>query len=74
MCAWSLANFQGTFSWWHAWDTGCHNHEYNPTIRSGFNNTTSYWVRFGGVVTLAPNSGFSLPAGANPVVGQICWY
>lgn len=68
VCAWSLNNYQGNFSWWPAWDTGCHNHEYNPTIRSGFNNT-GYWVRFGGVVTMAPYSGF----GASSIAGQICW-
>jgi hypothetical protein len=72
VCAWSLNNYQGTFSWWPASDIGCHAHEYNPSIRSGFNNTSS-WVRFGGVVTLAPYSGFSLAAGANSIVGQICW-
>jgi len=38
VCAWSGANYTGTFSWWAA-NTGCHNHINNPNIRSMYNHT-----------------------------------
>jgi hypothetical protein len=72
VCAWSQLYFEGAFSWWPYWATGCHDHANNPYIRSGYNNT-GYWVRFGGVVTLAPYSGFAVNPAANPITGRICW-
>lgn len=70
VCAWEGRNFDGKFSWWPAWDTGCHNHVNNPNIRSGFNRT-GYWVRFGGLGEFAPNTGFQLTSGS--MTGLICW-
>jgi hypothetical protein len=70
VCVWEGSNFNGNFSWWPAWDTGCHNHASNPNIRSGFNRT-GYWVRFGGHGSFAPNTGFQLTSGS--ITGLICW-
>lgn len=73
VCAWSGANFTGTFSWWFSWDTGCHNHGGNPYIRSGYNysNKTVY---YGGRRTIGAGGSFSLGSSENSITGDICWW
>lgn len=71
VCAWSTNNFEGTFSWWAASDTGCHSHENNPKLRSGWNRT-SHFVWYG-TLGVPAGEGWTLNAGANPITGQVCW-
>jgi peptidase inhibitor family I36 len=68
VCAWSQSGYEGTFSWWPASETGCHNHSGNPTIRSGWNRT-GYMVRYGGGGSFPPGKRENLPA----ITGEICW-
>lgn len=70
VCAWEGRNFNGQVSWWPDWDWGCHNHIWNPEIRSWANNT-GYWVRFGGAGIHPPYSAYALPSGY--IHGLICW-
>jgi len=70
VCIWQNSNFTGTFSWWSRADTGCHNHEGNPNIRSAWNRT-DYWVRLGGRGPVAPGNTLQEFSGA--ITGQICW-
>jgi hypothetical protein len=67
VCAWSGANYTGTFSWWAA-NTGCHNHEFNPFIRSGWNHTGhDVWYGSG---TLG--AGFAFAWAEPAITGAIC--
>jgi hypothetical protein len=68
VCAWSGANYTGTFSWWPGSSTGCHNHADNPNLQSYWNRT-GYNVRLGGQGTLG--SGLADPNRAS--TGDICW-
>jgi len=72
VCVWENSNFTGKFSQWAASETGCHSHEGNPRIRSGWNRT-GLKVRFGGRFTLGPGLAFELGSGENPITGEICW-
>jgi hypothetical protein len=67
VCAWSGGNYNGTFSWWAA-NTGCHNHEMNPNIRS-------IWNRTGHTILVQGEplgAGFLVSGGEPPVTGAIC--
>jgi hypothetical protein len=71
VCIYENANLTGNSSVWSAGETGCHNHERNPRILSGVNNTGG-WVRFG-TLRVPPGVGFGQRAEANPITGEICW-
>lgn len=70
VCVWEGRNYDGNFSWWPAWDTGCHNHAFNPNLRSIWNNSNVWWVGFGSVA-IGGNVQYSLPSGS--VTTPICW-
>jgi hypothetical protein len=70
VCAWSGKEFNGTFSWWPASNTGCHSHAGNPNLRS-FWNRTGYWVRLGGWGNLEPHQTLWFFEGS--ITGEICW-
>lgn len=72
MCVWSNNDFTGNFSQWPESNTGCHNHESNPKLRSGWNRT-NFRVRIGGAIFLLPGETFVVLSGANPITGEICW-
>jgi hypothetical protein len=68
VCAWSGANYTGTFSWWAA-NTGCHNHEFNPSIRSMYNHT-GHDINIVGRGTLG--AGFSFAWAEPAITTAIC--
>lgn len=68
VCAWSGTNYTGSFTWWPAANTGCHNHSGIPTLQS-FWNRTGYVVRLGG----QGNLGSGLADPNRTVTGDICW-
>jgi hypothetical protein len=72
MCVWENNDYTGNFSQWPASNTGCHRHEGNPSLRSGWNRT-NWRVQVGGRFTLEPGNFFALGSGTNPVTGEICW-
>jgi hypothetical protein len=72
VCVWSGSGFNGNFSWWPESDVGCHPHPGNPDLRSGWNNTTSFGVGFGGQYDKEPGEPWS--TNGNPVTGEICWH
>jgi Peptidase inhibitor family I36 len=73
VCVWENSNFTGKFSQWSEEETGCHPHPGNPKIRSGWNRSIIWNVRFGGQKTEGPGLSFALESGANPITGEICW-
>jgi Peptidase inhibitor family I36 len=70
VCVWEGNDFDGNFSWWARSNTGCHNHEGNPNIRSAWNRT-DYRVRLGGWGEIADDIAIGLGSGS--ITGQICW-
>ena len=68
-CAWA-GYFGGQFSFWAAYETGCHNHASNPTLTSG-SNFTPYRLRVGGYGYVAPHNNWYSSGG--PVYGELCW-
>ena len=68
VCGWSGENYTGTFSWWAA-NTGCHNHEFNPNIRSMYNHT-GHDIELPGRGILG--AGFSFPWAEPAITGLIC--
>jgi hypothetical protein len=68
VCAWSGESYTGNFSHWGA-NTGCHNHENNPNIRSMYNNT-GHDIELPGRGILG--AGFSFPWAEPPITGLIC--
>jgi hypothetical protein len=72
VCAWSGSGYLGTFSWWSASDTGCHDHTNNPQLRSFYNNTSSKTVQLGGAGSIGPGAAVTDPVGS-PITGLICW-
>jgi Peptidase inhibitor family I36 len=71
VCIWKNSNFTGPLSIWAASETGCHTHEANPEIRSGYNRS-GHNVQFGGQIELESGLWFEKPGG-NAITGQICW-
>lgn len=72
VCAWETPNYDGTFSWWSSTDTGCHNHAYNPVLRSGWNRTG--WIVYYGSLEVQPEHGFFFPYGTgHPITGMVCF-
>lgn len=72
VCVWENNNFTGNFSQWPASSEGCHSHEGNPQLRSGWNRT-NLKVRWGGSgLPGAPGEEWQLLSG-NPITGEICW-
>lgn len=72
MCVWSNNDFTGNFSFWNASETGCHNHEGNPNLRSGVNQT-GLNVELGGTGDiLGPGSQFRFLEGGS-LTGLICF-
>lgn len=69
VCVWEGRNFDGNFSWWPAWDTGCHSHVNNPELRSIWNRS-GYWVGFG---SYAVQSGVATGLPSGYVSGLVCW-
>jgi hypothetical protein len=67
VCAWSGGEYTGTFSWWAA-NTGCHNHEFNPSIRSMYNRTGHDINVAGGTLGAGFAFGWAEPA----ITGAIC--
>lgn len=72
VCIWELSGWTGNFSQWSASNTGCHNHVFMPSFRSGYNNT-SYKVRFGTAGVIPPGEAFYATAGEPSYTGEICW-
>lgn len=68
VCAWSGESYTGTFSHWGA-NTGCHNHEFNPNVRSMYNNT-GHDINIVGRGSLG--AGFSFPWAEPPITQEIC--
>lgn len=72
VCAWSGENFTGNLSYWVAYQPyGCKNHAGNPNLRSGWSNSGTFYVRWGGRFTTAPYQPWSISG--NPITGEICW-
>jgi hypothetical protein len=70
MCAWAGREFNSTFSWWAASETGCHNHAFNPELRS-FWNRTGYTVTLEGIGVIYAGETKELASGAQSLA--ICW-
>ena len=70
VCIWSGSNFTGTFSQWPESETGCHNHIFNPTFKSGWNRANLN-VTFGTFGVVPPAVSFSTNGSA--FEGNICW-
>jgi hypothetical protein len=72
VCIWAGRNYEGKFDWWAASETGCHNHEGNPEVRSIYNKT-AYNVEVYGRFILQSGIGVSLEPGEGPITSAICW-
>ncbi len=70
ICIWEGRNFDGNFSWFYPWDTGCHPHPGNPQIRSWWNRNTGKDVTLGRVGHLG---GFPGYIGEGYLDAPICW-
>jgi Peptidase inhibitor family I36 len=71
VCVWSGAGYGGTFSWWGL-NTGCHNHAFNPTLRSVYNNTGGFISIPSIGAVFNPFTAASLGAGQPSITGAIC--
>jgi hypothetical protein len=72
VCIWSKSGWTGDFTSWPASQTGCHNHESIPSLRSGWNRT-GYNVYFGWEGPIPPGEAFYLTAGEPSITGNVCW-
>ena len=70
VCVWSLSGAEGTFSWWGA-GTGCHEHSFNPVLRSVYNRT-SHAINIPERGTVSPNTLIWLTGGEPSITGLIC--
>jgi hypothetical protein len=72
VCVWAARNYEGQFSSWPASNTGCHNHESNPEVRS-IANWTGYKVEVVGRFILEAGFAVSLNSWEGPITSAICW-
>ena len=70
VCVWENSNYTGNFSQWAASDRGCHDHYFNPNLRSAYNRT-GFSVQMGGWGNIPSGQTWSVTGGV--VTGQICW-
>ncbi|HEV3322834.1 MAG TPA: peptidase inhibitor family I36 protein [Solirubrobacteraceae bacterium] len=70
VCIWEKGSYSGTFSRWAETNNGCHNHEFNLTFKSGWNNT-NLKVTFGDFGSTPPGESFT--TSGLPFEGAICW-
>ena len=71
VCAWSEEGWRGNFSWWSL-NSGCHNHEGNPRLRSVYNLTTRTIEIPGQGERILPGGTISLQPWMNAITGVIC--
>jgi hypothetical protein len=69
VCAWAQYGAGGQESVWAASNTGCHNHENNAPLRSGYNGSP-YTERVGGYGNVPRESYWEA---SGPVYGELCW-
>jgi Peptidase inhibitor family I36 len=70
VCVWSQSGYEGNFSQWGP-NTGCHNHEGNPSLRSVWNRTNRT-IEIPARFNLGPGGAISLTAGEPSITGVIC--
>jgi len=69
-CVWERSGYEGRFSFWGP-NTGCHNHEGNPSLRSVWNRT-GRTIEIPGRFNIGPGGSISLGGSENSITGLVC--